>query len=531
MKSNIALTFVRFLKELDAKVTKTSAFEYIESHPEEGSLLSISEGLEHWNIETAAIRITEEQLVEMPTPFITFFKRNGGTFGVVRSYKDGMLEWYDSNKGIVTQAWSEFQHDWSGVVLLAETNESSGEKGYQQKVNQEFLKNSRVPLGLSLAAIAFLGIWLLTPSSFGFYANALLLLKAIGAVLSVLLLVKSANTDNEFVNKLCNVGAKVSCQSILDSPAAKLTSWLSLSDIGFIYFFASLISILLLGNDLATFLAYHAVTSSMALAFGAYSIYYQGKIAKMWCPLCLGVLGVLVLEAAIVFAVFEPVFSISISFVFSLITSLAIRIAFLLLYKNELTKAAERDGLKNELSRLKSNPKIIDALMASQKAMPFLPKGMGVVSIGNKNADHVLTIVSNPLCNPCAKMHQRIEKVLEKTDNLRCEIVFTTNHDDIDIGGKVVRKILSLPSNLQEEATSEWYHSNNRNFDDWNKKYLEHEEKEVAELFRKEQRQWNDDAEIKSTPTLFYNGKSLPHIIKVEDLEFASMIKAQVSMS
>ncbi|SOE19577.1 Peptidase C39 family protein [Spirosomataceae bacterium TFI 002] len=531
MKSNIAITFVRFLKELDANVTKTSAMDYIESHPEQGSLLSISEGLEQYNIETAAIRITEEQLVEMPTPFITFFKRNGGTFGVVKSYKDGMLEWFDTNKGMVSQAWSEFQQDWSGVVLLAETNEISGEKDYKQKTNQEFLSNSRVPLGLSLTAIVFLGFWFLNPSDFGFYANALLLLKATGAVLSALLLAKSANTDNEFVNKLCNVGSKVSCQSILDSPAAKLTSWLSLSDIGFIYFFASLISILMLGNDLSTFLTYHAVTSGLALAFGAYSIYYQGKIAKMWCPLCLGVVGVLTLEAVIVFALFEPLFSLKQSYALATLVSLTIPIAFLLLYKNELTKAAERDGLKNELSRLKANTKIIEALMASQKVMPFLPKGIGMVSIGNKDAEHVLTVVSNPLCNPCAKMHQRIEKVLEKTDNLRCDIVFTTNHDDIDIGGKVVRKILSLPTLMQEEAISEWYNSNNRNFNDWNKKYLNVEEKEVAELFRREQKQWNDDAEIKSTPTLFYDGKKLPMIIKVEDLEFAATIKAKATLS
>ncbi len=507
-------------------VTESSALEYLETHPDEGSMLAYSDALNYYKIENAAVRITQEDLTSLPTPFVAFSQIHGGTFSVVKNLTENTIEWFDTQKGWVKDKLEDFTKTWSGVVLLAETDEKSGEKNYTTKRRDEILRNIRIPVAVALTAFIFL-YFIINAPLVSTPSHILLGLKAIGMVISTLLFVKSIDNANSLVNKLCNAGSKISCQSILDSPAAKITPWLSLSDIGFVYFVSSFISILLLGSDLTAFLAYHTLVSILALLFGAYSIYYQGKIARMWCPLCLGVVGVLAMEALIVFLNYEPFFTISATFVISLLISLALPIAFLLFYKNELVKAIERDALKNELSRLKSNPQIIDSLMASQKPMPFLPNGMGILSIGNKHADHVLTIISNPLCNPCAKMHERIEKVLDKSDNLRCDIVFVTNHNDLDIGGKVVRKILSLPANLQEEATSLWYRNNNRNFDNWNKRYHDFEEKEVAELFRKEQKQWSDDAEIKSTPTLFYNGKKLPNIIKVEDLEFATLTKTR----
>ncbi len=507
-------------------VTETSALEYLETHPDEGSLLAYSDALNHFKIENAAIRIDQNDLITLPTPFIAFSQIHGGTFYVVKKLSENTIEWFDTQKGWVKDKLEEFTKTWTGVVLLAETDEKSGEKNYTSQRRNEILNNIRIPVAISIIVLVFLYFILQAPFA-GINIYFLLALKAVGMVISTLLFVKSIDNANSLVNKLCNAGSKISCQSILDSPAAKITPWLNLSDLGFIYFFSSLIFILLLGNNLSTFFTYHSITSTFALVFGAYSIYYQGKIARIWCPLCLGVVCILALEALIVFSIFEPFFSISATFILSLLISLSFPTIFLLLYKNERIKAVEKDGLKNELSRLKSNPKIIDSLMASQKPMPFLPNGMGIISIGNKHADNVLTIISNPLCNPCAKMHDRIEKVLDKSENLRCDIVFVTNHNDLDIGAKVVRKILSLPANLQEEATSFWYRNNNRNFDAWNKRYHNFEEKEVAELFRKEQKQWSDEAEIKSTPTLFYNGKKLPNIIKVEDLEFANLAKTR----
>ncbi len=509
-------------------VTESSALEYLETHPDEGSMLAYADALNHFKIENAAIRIKQEDLITLPTPFIAFSQIHGGTFSVVKNLTENTIELFDTQKGWVNDKLEEFTRSWSGVVLLAETDEKSGEKKYTTKRREEILRNIRIPIAVTLLSFIFL-FFIINAPLVSTPTYILLGLKATGMVISMLLFVKSIDNANSLVNKLCNAGSKVSCQSILDSPAAKITPWLSLSDIGFVYFVSSLISILLLGNDLASFLAYHTFISIIAVLFGAYSIYYQGKIARMWCPLCLGVVGVLAMEALIVFLNFEPFFTITATFVISLLISLALPITFLLFYKNELIKATDRDALKNDLSRLKSNPQIIDSLMASQKPMPFLPNGMGILSIGNKHADHVLTIISNPLCNPCAKMHKRIEKILDKSENLRCDIVFVTNHNDI--GGKVVRKILSLPANLQEEATSLWYRNNNRNFDDWNKKYIQFEEKELAELFRKEQKQWSDEAEIKSTPTLFYNGRKLPNVFKVEDLEFASLAKTHETTS
>lgn len=77
MNNNFTTTFTNFLKSLNVKVTKATAERYVETHPDYESMLAYADALDAWKIENAAIRITPEQIVELPTPFVTFSRRNG----------------------------------------------------------------------------------------------------------------------------------------------------------------------------------------------------------------------------------------------------------------------------------------------------------------------------------------------------------------------------------------------------------------------------------------------------------------------
>ena len=103
---------------------------------------------------------------------------------------------------------------------------------------------------------------------------------------------QSLNANNPFVKNLCSLGGKNDCNAILKSDAAKVTSWLSWSEVGFFYFFGSLLSLLLASSSLPLL----AWLNLFALPYAIYSIAYQYR-HKNWCVLCCCVQALLLLEA------------------------------------------------------------------------------------------------------------------------------------------------------------------------------------------------------------------------------------------
>jgi uncharacterized membrane protein len=519
MKNNFVHTFTTLLKQLQVPVTESTAITYLESHPDEGSMLAYADALNHFQIENAAIRIDQEQLLTLPTPFIAFSHVHGGTFSIVKQISQNTIEWFDTQTGWVSDKIEDFTKTWSGVVLLAEKDEKSGEKNYSFKRNAEFLQKIRVPAAIILIVILLLALIIQMPS-FSDSIIFLLFLKLVGMVISTLLFVKSIDNGNSLVNKLCTAGAKISCQSILDSPGAKITSWFSWSDAGFIYFFGSFAGTLISLFFLDSFEIYWSIQmifSASALIFSIYSLYYQVFKAKMYCTLCLGVVAVFLVESFLTFIKF-PNFIFQFGSYFNIFLGFLIPLSFLLMYKNILIKSFEGDNFEKELIKLKVNPEVFETLIRNQRPLPFVPSGIGVVSIGNLKAQNTLLIVSNPLCTPCSKLHLRIEKVLQTTQDLKVQIIFYTDPNGNDSGGKFVRKVLSLKPELQQEAILSWMQANNKNYEKWNKPYQQFSEKDISKIWQKDQYSWASNAEIKRTPALFFNNVLLPNIIKVEEI-------------
>ncbi|CAN1525891.1 Thioredoxin-like fold [Spirosomataceae bacterium] len=239
----------------------------------------------------------------------------------------------------------------------------------------------------------------------------------------------------------------------------------------------------------------------------------------MWCTLCLGVISIFFFEAALTFSFTSFITnSIEIQGVFNIAIGFLFPTAFLVLYKSTATRAQESKSLKKELTKLKSNPQIFEALMAGQREMPEIPANLPVISIGNINANQTITMVSNPLCTPCAHMHVRIEKILQENENLKCQIIFLSNTDKQDAGGQFVRKLFSLPDELKAIALHEWFGRNDKNFDRWNEGFQAYETRKETRNIQDNHNSWANLAEIKGTPTVFFNNRLMLAMVQLEDL-------------
>lgn len=524
MNNNVTATFSKFLKLLNADVTETTAREYIESHPDYPSMLSFEDALQSWNIETVSLKIYIDDYLNMPTPNIVYFRNNGGKFAVVKNITSKFIEWYDTESTWIKQPIEKFEKNWSGVTLIAELSQNSGEKDYLNRKKNELLQKLLAPLSIFFISLIFLfsSIYISIPLTT--LTALILLLKSIGAIVATVLLFKSIDSNSELINKLCNAGKNISCQSILDSKVAKITSWLSLSDLGFVYFFSTLIALLLCSKSnsvLDQFLNLQLVLSGGGIVFSFFSVYYQGIIAKMWCPLCLITIVLFWAEFITLFN-YSYLWSFNLDLLIPTVISILIPIVFLLIFKRTFTASKLTIKYKNELARIRNNPNILQSILNSQKEMPFLPQGIGTIMIGYENAPHTLTLVSNPLCTPCSRMHKQIEELLLMTKNIKYQIVFLSNTDDIDVGGLFVRKVLSLSKSQQHEAISSWVKRNDKNFEIWNEPYRHIKEKDIAKVWQLDQRDWALDAEVKSTPTIFFDGYLLPDFLKIEDLQYAT---------
>ena len=129
--------------------------------------------------------------------------------------------------------------EWSGIVLVAEVKEKSGEKNYLQQRRKEWLHNARLPFIafglLVLAGLATLSNFQLWDGSL-ILIPALMLLKLCGCVISYFLLLYELDKSNPLLQQMCSFGKRTNCNAVLGSPAARLFNFASWSEIGFIYF-------------------------------------------------------------------------------------------------------------------------------------------------------------------------------------------------------------------------------------------------------------------------------------------------------
>ncbi len=516
-KDNAVSATYQYLKAIGAKVTEETVEATLKNHPNYPSLLATSDALNEWKIENVAIRIKPEQLAELPTPFLTYLDINHGIFALVKSIKDDAIEWIHTTEGFKREKIEEFLKKWDGVVLMAETNSDSGEKNFIENRKKEILNNLRI-------ALLLIGASILTISLFyhnfitDWHYNALLLTKFTGVIISGLLLWQSIDKNNPFINKLCVAGSKSNCNAILGSNAAQVTTWLSWSEIGFFYFAGGFVALLISPDSM--FILWSLGATS--LFYTCWSIYYQAFVAKQWCTLCLTVQLIFIVEFLLNINYLSKLRGELVSLTYNdFLSSLEGFSGVVLVWvfiKPFLQKSQQVAPLKNDLKRFKNNPNLFLSLLQKQEEMPFVPSNMHTIVIGNTHAEHTITMVTNPFCQPCAKTHKIIEDLLESNENLNCQVIFLASNDEGDKRGIVARVILSLSIDQQPEALHQWYDNEERNIEKWQKQLGIIENKNTESTINQHQ-VWCKLAKIEGTPTLYLDGFKLPELYRLADLK------------
>jgi uncharacterized membrane protein len=517
MKINYSSSIINIVQllhqQLGVNFTKKSIEYDLETHPDFPSLNSITSVLQERNIDNVAANVNADQLLSFDTPILLIPTNNYSEPSVATKIDSKYITQQYSNKRIEVKKINDFKNEWSGAVVLVSKNETSGEKNYNDNLKREVVKKNTNYLLTALAIIIISGITFLLDD----LQVSLFVLNCIcGLVLCVMLSVNDIQT-NSVISKICKVGRNTDCNSVLKSPAAKLFGWLKVSDAAIIYFSTAISSAIILNHTNSNYLPLFAFICTISLPYTLFSLIYQYKVIKQWCPLCLGVQGVLWIN----FFILNSYLNLS---QLAINTEIAIRIGWSLCFSmliwifinKQLITSSKVKPLILQLGKLRRDPFIFESLLKSQQNTIFhgLDKD---ISVGLADAPIQIVVVTDPACLPCRSAHkflEYIQKEYNNTINLSCILQIK----DIDnIGYYVSKTVLSLPVQLRHEALRDWFDTFDYNM--WKNKYKDYGN-EQEEILLNTHIDWCRYNEIEKTPTIYLNGKKVPEMYSLHNLAY-----------
>lgn len=131
---NCLITSKRLLGALDIPFTQEFLKEKVLTHPQCPSLLSISDTVEEYGVESMAVKLGPDRLGDFPAPGIVQVSLANGTFfNVVTAVSENSVSVFDEKGRQKDIPRLDFLRRWTGVGLLVEAREGAGEPGIGQK--------------------------------------------------------------------------------------------------------------------------------------------------------------------------------------------------------------------------------------------------------------------------------------------------------------------------------------------------------------------------------------------------------------
>ena len=486
------------------------------SHPRFRRIEAVSYILSRYGIDSSLIKTDLEEMKSFPLPAVVNY--DGlllPVAGIGVNGRPTIINEEGKNEEINLGVIENF---WDHLVLVLEKDDK-GKDGIGREKAIWWSKRAAL-----MAVLALLGgavCWLFVRAFLmgSLLRDIFLLTSVAGLVVSVLFHIQKLDRGNPFVNKICHSSsghaAKRDCASILDSNASKFLGLFSWVDIGSVYFLVFLVVAWVLPAGGA--MVWLALASLLALAYVPYSIYYQARIAKHWCALCLSVQAILFLNALVSFAYFlaeglvvdglwseaEKIGGIALSV-----------ILFYCVFVNLLTShflLKERDKKHRELV---FSPEGLQTMIYGTPE--FDMSSSNKLTAIDKGGTAELTMVVNPVCSPCMKKTREILEILNRKRYTNLSIIFLVDAKSITEKAYAKKLITaSLDGKLLEALEAHV------------KRFPQLEEFEVGYVFHPDakdilaaQLKWCEDHRLTSTPRTFLNNHELSPLFSVQDIDY-----------
>lgn len=374
----------KLLDLIHVKNTSQYVSDSIMSHPDHQSLLAITDTLDKYSIHHLAVKIDFEKLQEIPLPCIVQVNINRNPLLVVlKTISKNEVRYFDDKNKLIIQSKQDFMAAWSGIFLAVEATPDSKEPNIKEKLASKRTLNvlmaSLVVLVMGWILLGFINSEVAgSNSSYMAFSIVYTILKLIGLSVGIAQLWFEVDRYNPVLQNFCSGGyKKINCNAVLDSKQVTLFNNISLSLLGFSYFFGSLSYLLISGFSSAA-MAVLGMLSFMTLPIILISIYYQAVVLKQWCKFCIIIQAVLIGEIGIAYFSRLTFIAIAPENLFLLLAFLLISILGWKLIKPLLKQEKEVNVHKRALKKIKNNPDVLEGLLAKSNQIKTSVKGLGI---------------------------------------------------------------------------------------------------------------------------------------------------------
>ena len=500
-----------FLDALDISYTKRFTRNLFEEHPHKNNMYGLKKMLDVYGVNTLGVYVEKKKLSELNFPCIL---HTHGDFVIGLSCDANTIKFLQHGKE-TTLTHDVFSKTWTGNALVVQKTTNATEPDYKEHQRDElisFVKAYSIPVMLVLAVIiGLVGNW----ESINIFEIIRILLSCSGIFVCAMLMEKQLYGESRYGDRVCSLFHHADCSSVLDGPMAKVFG-ISWSEIGLGYFAANILLLVLIPSSSE----FVTVINWIAMLYGIWSIYYQWCVAKSWCVLCI-IVQTIIWAMGIIAAM--PYFTTP--FMFSLIYSLQSCIVFTISivavhqYASAFTTEKECVHAVQRYRALKANGDVAKALIEKSEYHETTLSDSSII-FGNPNAKIRLTLLSNPHCNPCARMHKRVERLLSMKEKEICvQYIFSSFNETLEDSSRYL--IYCYISNHIDEALrklASWYAKDKFDYERILKNNVEHLHTEEIENEMEKHRNWRNRTSITATPTILVNGHILPKEYEVEDL-------------
>ena len=501
----------QFLDAIEVRYNKQFADKLYYEHPHRYNMYGLKKMLDVYGVKTLGVRIDSKDLLSLNYPCIL---HTYGDFVIGLDCGADTITFLQNAKRI-TISHDAFKQTWTGNALVVEETTEADEPEYYNHSKEEILANAKVysiPIMLILSSIIGMVAHIQEMELFSIIG---LILNIVGIFVCAMLMQKQLMGESRYGDRVCNLFNHADCNSILDGPKAKIFG-ISWSEVGMGYFTASILLITLYPESVGTV----SIINWIAMFYGVWSIYYQWRIAKSWCVLC--VISQIVIWLIGIIAIISCI-SVPLSFnVFSsLLSCIVYGICIMAVHHYAIAHSAEKGRTQaiQKYRALKANSKVANTLIEDGDFYETSLEDSSII-FGNKEAKMRITILSNPHCNPCARMHKHVENLLRLSgDEICVQYIFSSFSEKLENSSRyLIYCYFGYDRNESLRKFALWYSKEKLDYEriiSCNDTYI-HTEKIEEEM--EKHRKWRTRTSLMETPTILVNGHKLPDEYDIEDL-------------
>jgi hypothetical protein len=485
----------------------------VETHADYPSLLAFADALSFFNIPNISARLSKKEIESLPDLFIALLKEEDKEPFLSFVQKEDFFYKYTQEKTTTKVSSKEFQNLWQDIVLLVEKPE-----GFRVREGKYFSLKSILFIGFAFGVLGM--VYYFSPSLLSLVFG---IISIIGIFFSLEALKTELGIESKVSQSFCNAIPNADCSQIINSEKNTWLKNFKISDISIWLFSSQLFSLLLFSifGAVEYYFSYLIFALVLSIPMTIFSIYFQYKVEKKWCPICLIIIGLVYTQLIILLINYKQFFG-SYNFKTTLLFTFGFAFCALAVYllKSLLidNKNSKEENIKN--LRFKKNYNVFKNNLQKEEQQFFSHEN---IILGNPNAKLKISIVTSPFCSYCKEAHEVLHKILLKSkENLSVSIRFNydTKFDEKneDLYFRLVEINEEKGSLEFSEALQFWFE--NKNIEQWVSKYGKPNSKfqiqEKLQILGDE----NKNKELNFTPNIFINQYKFPGFYDKKDLEF-----------